>query len=151
MASTGPADSAVENLPARWIDVAADATSVHNTVRAAMERHHYKPHGTPADGVAMYRFGSPGAEFVSDALSLGLVLRLMKRPDGWAELAAWTVPTEGGVRLSVSLVKGVFHAEEVRTMITEIIETFRSDGTLVDASERFSSRDLPKGTTGSSR
>jgi len=145
MAAAGRASSAAENLPARWIDVAADDAAVRSVVDAAMLRHDYKRHDVGADGVTRYRFGSPGAEFVSDALSLGLVLRVLGKPDGWAEIATWTTPTAGGVRVSVSLVQGTFHAKKVRSLIVELIEAFRSDGTLVDASEMLSSRDLTVG------
>lgn len=150
MASTGPVDSAAENLPARWIEVDADAATVHDVVGAAMARHNYKLHGTIVDGAATYRFGSPAAEFVSDALSLGLVLRLMKRPSGWAELAVVTEPATSGVRVTISLVHGVFHAKEARAMMVEIIDTFRRDGVLLTVSERFSSLDLPSESSGAS-
>jgi len=145
MAAAGRASSAAENLPARWIDVASDADAVRAVVDAAMVRNDYKKHDVDDAGVVRYRFGSPGAEFVSDALSLGLVLRVLGKPDGWAEIATWTAPSADGVRVSVSLVKGTFHAKKVRSLIVELIETFRADGTLVDASEMLSSRDLTVG------
>jgi hypothetical protein len=152
MRSTGPADPpSVEHFPARWIDVSADADAAHSTVRAAMERHHYKPYGVMADGVARYRFLSPGVDFLSSALGFGVILRMMGRPTGWAELVAWTEPAPRGLRITVSLTEGVFHGKEVRTMITELIETFRRDGLLLDVSERFSSRDLPVGSPGRQR
>ena len=146
MGAAGRASSAAENLPARWIDVAADAESVRSAVAEAMARHDYTRHGADESGVTKYRFGSPGAEFVSDALSLGLVLRVLGRPDGWAEIAVWTRTTPGGVRLTVSLVKGTFHAAKVRSLIVELIEVFRADGTLLDASAPLSSVDLEVGS-----
>lgn len=145
MGAAGRASSAAENLPARWIDVDADAESVRAVVADAMARHDYTRHGADEAGVTTYRFGSPGAEFVSDALSLGLVLRMLGRPDGWAEIAVWTMPTPAGVRLTVGLMKGTFHAAEVRTLIVELIEVFRADGTLLDASAPLSSVDLAVG------
>jgi hypothetical protein len=152
MASTGPIDSpGVEYFPARWIDIDAGADAAHDDVRSAMLRHHYKPQGALVDGVALYRFGSPAAEFLSDTLSLGLVLNLLKRPDGWAELAAWTAPAARGVRVTISLTHGVSHRRAVRSMLDEIVERFRAAGTLIGASEHFSSHDLPAGSPGRPR
>jgi hypothetical protein len=152
MASTGPIDPrVVEYFPARWIDVDTGADAAHGVVRAVMLRYRYKPYGALAEGVARYRFGSPAAEFLSDTLSLGLVLTLLKRPDGWAELAAWTAPAPRGVRVTIGLTHGVSHRRAVRSMLGDIVEAFRSDGTLIDASEPFSGHDLPAGTPGRPR
>ena len=142
-------DSAAEYLPARWIDIAAEPPAVHGVLGAAMQRHRYRPHETTPDGVTRFRFGSPGLGFVSDMFDVGLIRRIMGRPDeSFAQIAAWTTPVDGGQRLTISLLDGLSHANEVRTMMVELIETFRTDGVLIDASPLFSGIDLPLDSPG---
>jgi hypothetical protein len=114
-----------------------------------MQRHRYRPHDTTADGVTRFRFGSPGIGFLADMFDVGLIRRIMRRPDeSYAEIAAWTTPIESGHRLTVSLLSGLSHANEVRSLLVELIETFRVEGTLVDASPLFSGVDLPLDSPG---
>lgn len=143
--------TAEQHYPARWIDVSVDAETAHAAVAAVVAQHDYSPTGTSAGDIRRYRFGSPGLEFLSDAVGFGLVLRALGRPDGWAELVAFTHAGDGGVRLTVSLVEGVFHARVVAAAIEEIVDTFRRDGVLVDSSEPFSGLDLPPDSPGRPR
>jgi len=143
------ADAAAENLPARWIDVSAPLPVVNAAVGAAMQRHRYTPHESTADGVTRFRFGSPGIGFLADMFDVGLIRRIMRRPDeSYAEIAAWTTPIENGYRLTVSLLSGLSHANEVRSLLVELIEIFRADGVLIDASPLFSGLDLPLDSPG---
>jgi len=142
-------DAAAEHLPARWIDVAAQLPVVHAAVGAAMQRHRYRAHESTADGVTRFRFGSPGLGFLADMFDVGLVRRIMRLPnESYAEIAVWTTPIENGHRLTISLLTGLSHATEVRSLLVELIDTFRADGTLVDASPLFSGIDLPLDSPG---
>jgi hypothetical protein len=149
MAAAGRADAAAEGFPARWIDVSAEPPAIHAALGAAMARHRYTPHETTPDGVTRFRLGSHGLAFLADTFDVGLIRRLMGRPEeSFAQIAAWITPADGGHRLTVSLLDGVSHAKEVRSMLVELIETFRTDGVLVDASPLFSGLDLPLDSPG---
>jgi hypothetical protein len=140
--------NANRHLPARWIDVSADEATAHAVARAAMARRHYTPRGAVADGVALYQYGTLAREFFSDLLSLGLFARLVGRPDGYARIAVWTEPIDGGTRVSVSLVTGVFHAAALRTTIGELIQDFAAAGSLIRSGDAFSGLDLPPDSPG---
>ena len=149
MAAAGRADAAAEGFPARWIDVSAELPAVHAALGEAMARHRYTPHETTPDGVTHFRQGSHGLAFLADTFDLGLIRRIMGRPEeSFAQIAAWTSPVVGGHRLTVSLLDGVSHAKEVRSMLVELIETFRANGLLIDASPLFSGLDLPLDSPG---
>jgi hypothetical protein len=148
MTRTPKPASATEHLPARWLDISADPAAIHARTASAMRRHLYRAHGPVVDGIARYRYMSPGSEFLSDMASFGLILNILGRPDSFAELAAWTEPSPDGTRLTISLAHGIFHAKRVRAMIVEIIEEFRVDGSLVNASPPFSGLDLPLDSPG---
>jgi hypothetical protein len=144
MAAGRRPDAAAQYFPARWIDVSTTEQVVRDAVQAAMRRRHYSARSTTADGVTMYRFGSRGLGFLSDMLSAGLILRIMGRPhEAWAQIAAWTTPVEGGLRVTISLLDGMSHSSQLRSMLVELIETFRRDDVLIDASPLFSGLDLP--------
>jgi len=140
--------NANKHLPARWIDVSVDDASTHAVARAAMARRHYTPRGATIGGVALYQYGTLAREFFSDLLSLGLFARLAGRPDGYARIAVWTEPIDGGTRVSVSLVTGVFHAAALHATISELIQDFAATGALIRAGEPFSGLDLPPDSPG---
>ena len=93
------ADAAAEHMPARWIDVLAPLPVIHAAVGAAMQRHRYTPHESTAEGVKRVRFGSPGIGFLADMFDVGLIRRIMHRPnESYAEIAGLS---PGGTRRSV--------------------------------------------------
>jgi hypothetical protein len=138
-------------LPARWIDVAADAATVHGFAHSAMTTHHYTQHGDISDGVAVYLYGTLLREFVFDLFAVGLILRLMGRPDGFARIVVFTEPVVNGTRVTVSLANGVFHADHVRLTIEALITRFEERGLLLGTSEPFSGLDLPGNSPGQPR
>lgn len=135
-------------LPARWIDVAADAATAHGFAHTALTRNHYKRRDAVTDGVAVYLYSTLAREFVFSMFAIGLVTRLMGRPDGFARVVVFTEPIANGTRLTVSLVDGVFHADNVRQSIEELITSVEDRGMLLGTSEPFSGLDLPQGSPG---
>lgn len=139
---------AAQQFPARWMDVSLEEGKVYEIVQIAMKRHHYSPHGEVVTGAGLYQFGSPVKEIIYDVLPLDPWFRMLGIPIGWADIAAWMVPVPGGVRLTVSLVKGVFHSKVVSEMAAELVEEFRVNGALIQASEPFTGLDLPLDSPG---
>jgi hypothetical protein len=149
--ATRRARNGTKYLPARWMDVSADAATAHGFAHTAMTTHHYTQRGTVINGVAVYLYGTLLREFIFDALAVGLILRLMGRPDGFARIVVLTEPLENGTRVTVSLLDGVFHADHVRLTIEALIARFEERGMLRGTSEPFSGLDLPANSPGQPR
>ncbi|MCU1424346.1 MAG: hypothetical protein JWM51_637 [Microbacteriaceae bacterium] len=75
MAAGRRPDAAAQYFPARSIDVSTTEQVVRDAVQAAMRRRRYSAHSTTADGVTMYRFGSPGLGLLSAHRRESAVLR----------------------------------------------------------------------------
>ncbi|MGY4857624.1 hypothetical protein [Cryobacterium sp. AP23] len=148
MSAESRARNATQHLPARWIEVSVDAAGAHESARVAMARHRYTPVGEVVDGVAQYQYGTLLTEFLSEIAGLPLILRLAGKPYGYAKIAVWTAPVPDGTRLTVSLLTGLFHAEELRRTIDDLIIGFGAAGTLLRTGEPFSGIDLPAESPG---
>ena len=140
--------------PARWIDVAADAATVHNLAREIMVAGHYAPRGEVTNGVAVYEHGTPTREFWFDVLGADLILLLMRRPFGWGRIVVFTEPASAAprelaqTRVTISHTNGTYQAAGVRTLIADVIEALSQRGILVATSEPFSALDLPQNSPG---
>jgi len=142
------ASRAIEHLPARSMVVSVDAATAHEFARRAMERHHYMRAGTVTGGVASYQWGTLFLEFLSNLAGAGLILRLMGRHDSYARFAVWTEAEGENIRLTASMVTGLFHSDDFRVATLELIEQFDEAGMLVSSSDAFSGIDLPKNSPG---
>lgn len=147
MSPAGRTDS-IEHYPARSMEVSLGPASVHEVVLAAMTRQRYRLHGDVAAGVGIYRIGSAAKEFLNLVLPVEIFSTMAGKPHGSAEIAAWTVPAPGGVRLTLSLRTGFPHAVVVRSVAAELIDEFRANGVLIQASEPFTGLDLPPDSPG---
>lgn len=140
--------------PARWIDVSADAATVHNLAREIMVSGHYAQTGEVTNGVAVYEHGTQSREFWFDVLGADLILFLMRRPFGWGRIVVFTEPASAAspesaqTRVTVSNTNGTYHAEGVHTLITKLVEALDQRGLLVGTSEPFSAVDLPQDSPG---
>ena len=138
----------IKRFPAQWIDVALSDAQAHEFVRVAMQRRRYSPLGPAEQGVVIYHWGSPGRQFLSDIVEFGLILRLMGRPDSWAQIAAWTTPAGANTRIWISLVTGTEHANAVRSMLNELSADLTTARVFVAIGEAFSGFDLPRESPG---
>lgn len=140
--------TALKYFPARWIDTATDAPSAHRAAAVAMERRHYSLRDAPSPDVALYQYGTVAREFWWGMVGIDFVMRVVGRPDGWAQIAVWTTAIPGGTRIGISLRDGVFHATAVRSTIDELVADLHATGTLLAVSEPFSGLDLPADSPG---
>ena len=138
----------IKYLPARWIDVAADAETVHGIAHEVMVGGHYARSGDVVDGVAVYEHGTQWREYWFDVLNIDLVLQLMGRPNGWGRIVVFTEPADAATRVTISLTDGLQHRRNVRTLTAALIDTLTQRGILIATSEPFSSMDLPKDSPG---
>ena len=147
MKPAGRAD-AVEHYPARSMDVSMEPAAVHQIVGVAMARHRYRLCSDVSTGVGIYRTGSAAKEILNLVVPFEVFPFTAGRPHGSGEIAAWTEPAPGGVRLALSLREGFPHAVVVRAIAAELIEEFRANGVLIQASEPFTGLDLPPDSPG---
>jgi hypothetical protein len=141
-------NNALKYFPACWVDVSTDAVAAHRVAAAAMVRRHYSVRSTASPDVVFYQYGTGAREFWWDVIGIDLIMRLMGRPDGWAQIAVWTTAVPGGTRIWVALIDGVFHADAVRSTIDELVIDVRAAGILIAVGEPFSGLDLPADSPG---
>jgi hypothetical protein len=140
--------NSLKYFPACWVEVATDAPTAHGAASVAMRRRHYSLREAASPEVLFYQYGTGAREFWWDVLGIDLVMRMMGRPNGWAQIAVWTTAVPGGTRIWVALIDGVFHADAVRSTIDELVNDVRAAGVLLAVGEPFSGFDLPAESPG---
>jgi hypothetical protein len=141
-------NNALKYFPACWVDVSTDAAGAHRAAAIAMQRRHYSLRSSPSPDVAFYQYGTGAREFWWDVIGIDLIVRMMGRPDAWAQIAVWTTAVPGGTRIWVALIDGISHRDAVRSTIDELVTDVHAAGILLAVGEPFSGFDLPADSPG---